>query len=169
MSLVTPDAAQSLVAERLQQAGFELAWARIGNRDVLVGRTAKFRWRWFATRMHFFVFLTCLAQGDGELELNTLLAECQSYAIANKGGMPRGLQNGTMAIPVLFGMEVNEEVARWAASRHAQKYAAMTWSAAADTAARTVYQPGRGWIGAVYIGYVRRLVNELVLAPITAA
>jgi hypothetical protein len=161
MTRDTPRAADALAAA-LAGAGFQTDRATIGAQQVLVARRSEFRWEWIATRLHTFVVVFAL-DGLAADRAEELTSHAQEYAIQHKGGLPRGLQNGTVTIPVFLCRQTDEETERWFGTEPKHRYAAMCFPVLAEPdAAEPRYFNGRWTRGGVYASYVVGIVRDLI-------
>jgi hypothetical protein len=162
MTRDTQDAMERLAAG-LSDAGFKTDHSTVGDQRVLVARRSEFRWEWIATRLHTFVVAFTLDELDaGDAE--HLSAEAQEYAIRHKGGLPRGLQNGTVTIPVFLCAQ-SEEAERWFEREPKHRFAAMRFPVLANPKTGELsYFKGRWTRGGIYAGYVVGVVRD-VIAP----
>lgn len=146
----------------LAQGGFKMTRDSVGGRQAVIGRTAAFRLRWLATRLHTFV-LAAVFEGRTARpdKLDRFLEECGQYARTMKGGLPAGLQTGTVAVAVAVA-ESAEEAGDWAVVSHGHKFASLAYPVLVDVARRTVTCPQHMFIGAIYQGHLRRVVADHV-------
>jgi len=121
----------------LAAAGFEVKRDTVAGVEVLVPRRSDFRWEWVATRMHTFVVVFIVNELAVE-RAEELTAAAQQYAIDHKGGLPRGLQTGTMTIAVFLSRS-SKSLGKWFAAQPKHRYAALRFPvlAVSETGALT--------------------------------
>jgi hypothetical protein len=148
------------IGRRLEEAGYETSTISLDGLTALVGRRSDFRLRWFGTRLHTFVFVAAFGHPPRE-ELDRFAAAASKFAIENKGGLPRGLQTGTAAVPVAVVDQVRPEIAEWA-GRTFRKFAAIGYPVLVETSTGRVHRPGRMVAGAVYDAHLRGIADKIV-------
>jgi hypothetical protein len=155
--------------ERFDEQGFRSWHDRLGERDALVARRSEFRWAWVATRLHVFVFVLSLPTVAVN-EAEQLTQEASEYAIAHKGGLPRGLQTGSAAVLVFLAPHADEQVLRWASQEPRQRFGALSLPVVVDETAGTLtFYRGRWKRGWVYAGYVTDVVETTVGAVVSSS
>lgn len=159
--------ARCLVAG-FDDAGFRSWPDRVGGREAIVARKSQFRWSWFATRLHVFVVVLPLPSITVE-DAERLTVAAGDYAVDHKGGFPRGLQTGSVAIPVFLAGHVDEQVLRWVSQEPDYRFAAMRFPVVVDEGTGTLaFYRGRWKLGWAYRSYVTQLV-ETTVAKVVAA
>jgi hypothetical protein len=152
---------ERLVA-RLDEQGFRSWHDRLGGREAVMATRSEFRWSWVGTRLHVFMFVLSLPSVDVE-EAERLTDEASAYAVKHKGGLPRGLQTGTVAVPVFLAREVDEPTRLWASREPRHRFAALKFPVVAEQAAgRVTFYRGRWKRGWVYASYVTEVVETTV-------
>ena len=128
--------AETLAADRFGVIRDE----KVAGESVLVARRSEFQW---TGRLHFFVVVFVDSDLDpGRAE--ELSASAQGYAIRHKGGLPRGLQTGTVTFPTFLSREPSAALTGWFETEPHQRFAAMQMPVLADLAARRlVWYGGR--------------------------
>lgn len=159
-------ALRQAISLRLEAGGFELARAEIGGLEAVVARRARFHWT--ATRVHVFVFLfetPALTRGRAE----ELAAAANAFAKANKGGLPAGLQTGSLAVPVFIAEGDAGEAKEWVRTEPAKKrWGVFELPTVIETETGDVaYREERGVWGAAYDALLRRIVEEDIAAAVT--
>jgi hypothetical protein len=160
------DASRALRAldANLVAADFTTSEASIGGRAALVGRRSEFRWAWVATRLHTFVVAFAANGLDAGLAAD-LTAAAQAYAIKHKGGLPRGLQNGTATIAVFVGAASDPGLRDWFGAKPRQRYAALRLPVLIDLeSGELVYFSRQMRTGGIYGNYLHRVIDD-VIAP----
>ena len=122
---------------RLTDDGFVLSHTQISDRPVTVARRADFRWRYLG-RMHFFVIVFHQTPAD-VAKAQSMASDALDYAIHHKGGLPRGLQTGTITFPVVIAPNPSSDLVQWAEHEPAGRWAAMLLPVLADPVERQVY------------------------------
>ncbi len=149
------------------QREYQMENASLAGVPSSVARTAEFRWKWFATRLHVFVFVAPVKQAV-DMELARGFAEASvEYAKSNKEGLPIGLQTGVAAIPVLVSPAIQEQARSWAEQRPARYFGAFCTPVLVNgvTGERSMYTGTILW-GASYARFLRELVKESVSAAV---
>lgn len=157
-------AAEAVALERrLRDAGFGIARdCTIGEGTALVARRSDFRWRWAATRLHTFVTVLQMEDLD-EATPETSTAAAQQYAIDHKGGLPRGLQTGSVTVAVFLVRAVRPEVRSWFTRPPTHRLAALRWPVLTEVEnGETTSYTGDTFAGSFYHGYLRQLANEVI-------
>jgi hypothetical protein len=138
----------------------------LGGRESVVARRSEFRWSWVGTRLHVFMFVLSLPRVDVE-EAERLTDEASAYAVKHKGGLPRGLQTGTAAVPVFLARQVDERTLHWASREPRHRFAALKLPVVAEHGAgRVTFYRGRWKRGWIYSSYVTELVETTVGAVV---
>ena len=150
------------ISSSLGRAGFAVAPVEIGDSGGVVATRSEFRWRWFATRLHTFVYVL---RFDGTREDAVRLGEASlAHALAHKRGLPRGIQTGVVSVPVLVAELAQDDARTWASTLHA-KFAAFLFPVVVETNARRVsYQRKRTALARVYQPFLQRLVADHIEA-----
>jgi hypothetical protein len=149
---------------RLETLGFKHAGeAVLAGQACPVYRKSEFRWSWFATRLHTFVFVLELPQAITDDQAKAIAEAGRDYAVRNKGGLIRGLQTGSTAVPVLLMDGVHEQVAQWAAAPQRLRFAVGLFPIVADyDRSRVAYRVKPQKWGRVYEAFLRQLAAQLV-------
>ncbi len=158
-------AASDAIAASLQRDRFAVAQREPGEFAV-VGRRSDFRWEWFATRLHTFVLVFHIT----ELTTDTaeaFTAQAQSYAITHKGGLPRGLQTGTAAIPVLLAGRLQRGISDWVERRPKHRFGALRFPVVIDLERQSAtYFAGKWGGGYIYREHVLSIVRKDIVQPL---
>jgi uncharacterized membrane protein len=154
------------LADGLAAAHFEVTREAVVDGAVLMARRAD--WKSGLARMHTFVVVFTVGELTAE-RADELTAAAQQYAIDHKGGLPRGLQTGTLTIAVFLG-RASEPAVRWFAAEPKHRYAALRFPVLAvpDTGALTYFK-GRMSRGYSYGADVRGVVEKIVAPAIKPA
>lgn len=164
---VSPTAVLNHVESSTRDAGMEVTQTTIADRGALVARTSQFRWSWAATRLHTFIFASIFESTPATpAALDAFMRQARKYAIANKGGLPRGLQTGTASVIVAVIDKPIPELTKWARRPHGRRFAALTYPVLVTTSLRTVEQPSRMMLGGIYTRYLRTLVDQHVTSAV---
>lgn len=160
--------AQQALRQRLPAAGFELEETTVAAVEALVARRSEFRWRWAATRLHVFVVVLYVDRLD-EGEAEDLTGAAQRYAIDHKGGLPRGLQTGTVAVAVLLTDDSEGAVHSWPASNQQHRFGAARFPVLVELTSNAVSYPNRrhAKVG-VYAPYLFGLVEDVIVPAVTS-
>jgi hypothetical protein len=151
------------IGASLTHHGYAVTSEQLDGRSVLVGRNSEFRWRWFAVRLHTFVVVARFSPDPGDVAtLDRFADEARRWALANKGGLPSGLQTGTAAVVVAVMDGANEVAVQWATVTRAKRFAVTTYPVVADITTGRVVHPRRMVVGAVFNSYLRDIAEEIV-------
>ena len=160
------DQTTETVLERLaavtQQAGMQPRQVVLGGGATLVARTAEFRWRWFATRLHTFVVASVFPDSATRHDLDTFLDKAVSYAIQQKGGLPRGLHTGVAVIAVAVTADGAQAAHEWASEPHGSRFAAFSCPVLVKASSGQIIYGTRKVLGRVYNSYVQQLIHDIV-------
>ena len=158
------DAAEVIAGleRRLGDDGYGVGHETIAGHAALVGRRSDFRWRWLGTRLHTFVVAFATPGLRGDLAA-WLAAAAHQYSIDAKGGLPRGLQTGTAAVPVLVADSADPAARAWAAAVPAHRFGALVFPVLVESDFGTVTCfRERMRIGGIYAGHLRGVVRDIV-------
>lgn len=148
------------IRRRLVTDGFrvEADNATILGHEVLVARQSAFRLEWFATRLRVFVVVVEMPDLDEET-VEAFTAAAQQYAIDHKGGIPRGLQTGTAAVPIFLSRDPRPDLHEWFGQRPRHRYAALRFPVLAECESATaVFFRRRAFVGGIYMSHLRDVV-----------
>jgi hypothetical protein len=153
--------ATEALGSALADASFDVARDAVVDGGKLVARRVDRKPP--LVRMHTFVVVIELNEVTPELA-EKLTAAAQQYAIDHKGGLPRGLQTGTMTIVVFLG-HASESAARWFAADPKHRFAALRFPVLADPGTgELTYFRGRMSRGFAY-GPDLLTIVESIIAP----
>lgn len=152
----------SSLAARLEAGGYATETVAFEGRPALVGRASHFRLRWMAVRLHTFVVASTFGDEVGPEELDHFLRLSSRYAVAHKGGLPRGLQTAVAAVAVALVDRPSVKVVQWAERPHGRSFGAIAYPVVADLSTGRVTHPGRMVLGAVFNGHLRAIAEEIV-------
>jgi hypothetical protein len=163
---VDPETVLERIRSSTEAAGMEPTTELLSGRSALVARTSAFRWRWMATKLHTFLVASVVPPGT---DLDVFLRAATDHAIANKGGLPRGLQTGSAIVAVAITSGATESDLAWGSTPHGRQFAAISFPVLVDAANGTVVHPQRMVIGAIYTGYLKGIVAEHVTPAVAPA
>lgn len=132
------------------------------GRPSVIARRSDFKVKWFATRLHTFLIATSFVSTPAADELDVFLRGSREHAVANKGGLPRGLQTGTAAIAAALVPEVPPGLSEWARRSHARRFAAITFPVLADLSTGSLVHPERMVVGGIYRRHLRGVACAVV-------
>jgi hypothetical protein len=166
---MTPQQVIDRIGQATAGAGYAVSQEMLGGSPVLVARTAEFKLKWMATKLHTFVVAAPFPPGTATPDrLDAFMQAAMQFAKANKGGLPVGLQTGVAAVTVAVTEGADDTTHGWAASPHGRKFGVMSFPCVADATTGRVTRPDRMVIGGVYSGHLKSVVDTLV-APATRA
>lgn len=147
---------------RLRDADYSVEEAELGGRAALVARRSDLRVAWMASRLHTFVIVQSVDTLDGACAQELALA-AQSYAVAHKGGLPRGLQTGTATVAVLLGDRVEASARTYAEAKPKHRFAAMLLPVVGDSGGALASRfRGKRFVGTVYAEHLTDVMTALV-------
>ena len=152
------------IESSVRAGGMEVNQVDLSGRTVLLARTSSFRWRWFASRLHVFLFAAIFPPRPAVADLEEFMGAAVRYATTHKGGLPRGLNTGTASVGVAVTDELNESDRDWALRRHAGRFAAISFPVSVEASIGRVVFPNRMIVGASYSSYLRSLVQEHIVS-----
>lgn len=132
----------------------------MGNLTVSVGYEEFFRWKWLATKLKIFSFVTAVEQVDANL-IRGFSAQCLEYALQNKPGLPRGFQNGVVSNAVIAAAHITQEAYEYVVSRPQKHYSAFETPGIYDLSRGTLlfYRGPITW-GVIYESFLRDYVGS---------
>jgi hypothetical protein len=137
--------------------------AVLGGTSYPTFRRVDFRWRWFGSRLHTFVFVVELPQAS--LAQVVAIAEAaRAWAREHKGGLPRGFQTGAAAVPVFIVPDVGA-LRAWAESPQSLQFAAPLFPVVIDVYGRdAAYRTRAQHVGFIYEPFLRGLAAQFIAA-----
>jgi hypothetical protein len=162
---VDPSAARDLIAGQLGHEGFAVhEFVAVSDAEALIAR----RSRWLlAGKMHEFVVVFTVDGLSGEGAAR-LARAAQSHAMRHKGGLPRGLQTGTVTTVVFLDEDSQEGAVKWVDQSPVHRYAAMLFTVLIDvTKHEAVYWDGRWTRGWIFRGPTLESLRENILLPLS--
>jgi hypothetical protein len=164
---VSPQEALERIAQSTAQAGMNPTKTMLRGNEVLAARTAQFRLRWMATKLHTFLIASMFPPGTATPDrLDSFLTTAAEYAKANKGGLPVGLQTGVAVLVVALTEQADPAAREWANASHGRKFAVLPFPVLAETATGQVTRPQRMVLGGIYSKYLKSLVDHHITAPL---
>jgi hypothetical protein len=160
-----PDAALRALQAALTSAGYNVRQDHIARIDALVARRADWKTLW----VHLHTFVIVLTQDALTAErAEQLAAAAQQYAIDHKGGLPRGLQTGTVTVAV-FLTKPSQALEKWFSADPQHRYAALRFPILADVSTGALtYFKGRMSRGYLYGADLRTLAETIVARALRA-
>jgi hypothetical protein len=137
--------------------------AQLGGRLRPTFRRSEFRLAWMATRIHVFLFVVELTEvpPDG---LISLAKESRRWAKRHKGGLPAGLQTGSVAMPVFIVPEIGG-LRDWADSPQPKAWGSGSFPIVISSDGRdAAYRRNSAMYGVVYERFLRQLAERIVSA-----
>ena len=155
--------ARDLIADQLRQDGFAVQDGAVSDTEALIGRRAQ----WLMTaKLHEFVFVFVTEGLSGE-RAEQLTGAAQSFAIKHKGGLPRGLQTGTLTIAAFLDPSPQDSAVAWVDQSPVHRFSALRFSVLVDTTdEETVYWDGAWTVGSAFTRETLALVRGLVVKPL---
>jgi hypothetical protein len=150
---------------------FVVAAGRIAVRtnDAVIGedrcptfQRSDFRWRWAATNLHTFVFVIQLSAAI-DRSAPALAEQARQWARRNKGGMPHGVQTGSVAMPILIVPGVRE-LRAWAEAPQRLRFASGLFPIVVSSDGReAAYRTRQQKVGVMYESFLRNVARGLLL------
>ena len=82
-----------------------------------------FKWKWLATKLKIFSFVSYAESIDEQL-ITHYSSSCLKYALKNRRGLPRGWQNGIVCYSILASEKIGLDAVKYASSRPPKHYGA---------------------------------------------
>ena len=114
--------------------------------------------------MHTFVIVFEHEIAD-PVEAEQLTSAALDYAIHHKGGLPRGLQTGTLTLPVLLMAEPSPELVVWAEQQPISRFGAVLLPVLADTKSHRTYWYKERLAKGYYFQSDMHAVIEQIITP----
>jgi hypothetical protein len=156
--------ARDLIAHRLSRDGFGVVKDAVSGTQALIARRSQWM---FTAKMYEFVVIFVVDGLSGE-EAHRLSSAAQSYSIRHKGGLPRGLQTGTLTTVVFVDQNPQESAVEWVDQPPVHRKAALRFVVLIDVLKHeAVYWDGRWAYGWIFRDRTLSLVRQLVLGPLS--
>ena len=140
----------SLEVHRVNVAGIDTMVCRLPTRGL-------------TTSIHPFIFFGLLPPGWTSREmLDDFNRAAVDYSIQNKGGMVRGMQTGTLSIPVAITDTLIPASRDWASRPSGRRFAALSFPVTVECIDRRINHPQHLLVGAVYTRSCKRIVRDYV-------
>lgn len=157
--------ARDLIAHHLRRDGFGVLEAAVSGTQALIARRSQWM---FTAKMHEFVVIFVVDGLSGE-EAQRLSSAAQSYSIRHKGGLPRGLQTGTLTTVVFLDQHPEHSAVEWVDQSPVHRRAAMLFVVLIDVSKpEAVYWDGRWVRGWVFRDRTLALVRQRIVGPLSA-
>ncbi|QIB68999.1 hypothetical protein Ami103574_06530 [Aminipila butyrica] len=131
----------------------------IGGFDALVIYDEVFKWRWLATKLKIFSFVTYADKIDEHL-IKSYTQNCLHYACKHKKGLPRGLQNGVVSYSILVSDNIDSSAISFVSQRPTKHWSAFEMPILVDLSKKELYYYKENMIwGALYDSFL----NEYIL------
>lgn len=155
----TAEAGRSMATD-----GSVVSQVQLAAGPAVVGYQSKFRFRWFATKLHVFTMVVAVPAVTAET-LADVSQQALDYAKRTKGKL-RGLQTGVAALPVLVTTEVAPDARAAAEARPPKAWAAIVLPEIVDLSSGQVHRyHGRLIWGAIYAAWLRERLDALPPPP----
>jgi len=164
---MTPQDVVERIGQAAGQAGMGPYKTTLLGNEVLVARTSKFSVLWFATKLHTFLVASVFPTGTATPDrLDRFLDAAATFAKANKGGLPVGLQTGLAILPVAVTGQPGPEADAWASKPHRRRVGTVPFPVLVDATSGQVTRPNHMVIAGVYSRYLKRMVDQHVATPL---
>jgi len=150
---------------RVLEASYDVELKELGDGIAVVGHRSDFRLRWGAVRLHTVVTVLPVPLDVSLQTLEDYLA-ASGRAAAATAGRARGLQVGAAAVAVAVLPGMSPVAQQWAERAHGHDVAVVGYPVAVGVEPPGVVQPARMRTGAVYRGFLREVVRDVVTAPL---
>lgn len=161
---MTPDDYLEETRARLSRDGNKVAEVQFPGGPVVVGSQAKFRLRWFATKLNLFTVVASVPQ----VTVDTLMrftTDSIAYADRLKGRF-KGQQTGIGVIPALVSDRVLPDARQLAEARPAKYRAIVVFPVVVDLATNATYSySGPMLAGSIYRAWVRERISVTLPPP----
>jgi len=137
--------------------------AQIFGSDTIVLYEEVFQWKWFATKLKIFSFLTYSSEIDKQ-HIESYSGECLQYAIQNLKGLPKGWQNGVLSNNVLISELVTPDAIAYVTSTPAKHFAAIEMPVIFDLSSGNLhfYTDKLVW-GSMYCSFIKGYLTDRFL------
>lgn len=159
----SPEQCREEILDRAATQGLSRRTATLSDGTrVPMTYQAKFRWRWFATHLHVFTFVSAMDH-VGKQDIQEFARLCTDFAKKEKPGLPRGFQTGAAAVPIVVATEVDDEATSWVETGVKNRFALLTFPALVDAGSGDVLavRKIRAW-GMIYDAFLRQVVRQHV-------
>jgi len=132
---------------------------KIKNFSIDVMYSEKFDWKWIATKLKIFSFIS-FSESIKEETIKEYTKECFEYSRKNYKGLLRGLQNGFVSFAVLVSENIDESAINFVKGRPKKHFAAFEMPIILDLKNRELYfyQDTPIW-GMIYYKYFREYIK----------
>ena len=128
--------------------------------NVWVAYEGVFKWRWLATKLKLFSFVAYVENADAST-FQDYNRYCFDYALKNRPGLPRGLQNGIVTNHVMVCSQATPEAMAVAMGRPEKKWSAFVNPILVDLGQSVIYYYRQPIIwGKIYDGFIKRYIEE---------
>lgn len=156
-----PDAYLKLVSTQLEKDGNQVSTMQLKDYTALVGYQSKFKWSWFATKLHLFTIFISIPELNSSL-YNDALQQALDYGLQMKGKL-RGMQVGVAVLPVIVTQAVDTETQQLAESRPNKHYAAIITPAVIDITSNQLHTyTGKIIWGSAYTKWLRERLHASI-------
>jgi hypothetical protein len=139
--------------------------AEVDGRYVDVARSSRFVW-YTLSRLHVFVFVAPVDPQTTAEELNQFVRATIDYSIEHKRGLPRGLQTGLAAMPVIITTELPSATRDWASRPPGRAWsgrlAAFPYPVTAEVTSGRMSHRSRVVVGGAFAPRLRKLAGQHV-------
>ena len=131
----------------------------INGLETLVAYDEIFKWKWIATKLKIFSFISYADKIDENL-IKTYTEACLKYACKNKKGLPRGIQNGIVSYSVLASETIDSAAISFVSKSPGKHWSAFEMPIILDLSTGELHycKGNRAW-GAIYAPFL----NEYIL------
>jgi len=120
----------------------------------------KFRFRWLASKLKIFSYVSYINNIDLE-DIMNYSSICTDYSLKNYKGLPRGMQNAVSSFNVLVSENVSEEAKIFSNSRPRKHFSLFEMPIIYDLSNEKIYYYKENplW-GLIYYEYIREYIDK---------
>ncbi|MFC1682944.1 hypothetical protein ACFL0G_01885 [Candidatus Zixiibacteriota bacterium] len=150
----------AIIVERLKEDGFTFSENTIDQRNVLVGKSSKFKVSWFATQLNLFAIIATPEEVSEEA-ISSYCTSALDHAIKHNSGLPRGMQSGVACFALMISPSVGVEAEKWIQKKSRKRFAAFAIPVLLDTSDNSlIYYKKTPILGGMYYKFFRKFVQK---------
>jgi len=131
---------------------------KIGGFDVDVAFFEIFKWKWLATKLKIFSYISYVEKID-QKTISDFSDACFLTSKKNYKGLPRGVQNGFASFIVIVSEDIDVDAIAFAESRPKKHFAAFDMPVVVDLKNEKIYfYHGKQIWGSIYYRFFREFI-----------
>jgi len=133
---------------------------KIGGFDVDVAFIEIFKWKWLATKLKIFSYISYVEKLD-QKTISDFSDACFLASKKNYKGLPRGVQNGFASFIVIASEDIDVDAIAFAESRPKKHFAAFDMPVVVDLKKEKIYfYHGKPIWGSIYYRFFREFITS---------